>query len=158
MSRSRRITKGADLGRTHRWLDLILGVSALVPLFGAAVDVWLTASDVSFISSLAMLWSGALLAFFAGVRRGLTFSEAGGARPFELISMLWLFVMGAATVILESAATAVVGFMSVGVLDVVAARAEEAPPYFRLFRPVQMAFASLCLCAIVVRELTAPAS
>jgi hypothetical protein len=53
------------------------------------------------ISSAAAVWSGVLLAFLAGVRRGLTFSEAAGARNDEILSMLWVFLCGIAALLLS---------------------------------------------------------
>jgi hypothetical protein len=153
MSAADRITSSQDLGRAHRSFDLFLGTAALVPVAGAAVDVWLFRPGAGVVAALASLWSGALLVFFAGVRRGLTFSEAGGGRPLELASMLWLFAIGMAAILLQSALLGAVGFASVGVLDALSARKAEAPAYFKVFRPVQMTLAAAALLAIFVRML-----
>ncbi len=100
---------------------------------------------------MVVLWSGVLLTFFAGVRRGLSFSELDGAKPSELVSMLWLFILGFLTVVVQSSELAIFGFASVGVLDVLAARRLQVPAYFGRFRPAQTALAVVGLGLISLR-------
>ncbi|MHB8283632.1 MAG: hypothetical protein ACYDD1_03055 [Caulobacteraceae bacterium] len=151
---TQRIQNGAELGMAKRWVDVALGCAALAPILivGAAVWILPQAGGVA-LALLAVMWSGALLTFFAGVRRGLTFSERGGARPSELASMLWLFCMGVLTLILESPLVGAVGFASLAILDMAAARRQEAPVYFKQFRPAQMAVAVAGLLLILAREI-----
>ena len=99
-----------------------------------------------------MIWAGSLLAFFAGVRRGLTFSEAGGGRAGELATMLAAFGLGVVSLVLVSPAVAAVGLGGVGVLDAVAARRREAPGYFVAFRPPQMLIAVAALLLIQIHQ------
>jgi hypothetical protein len=150
-----RIRDSADLGRAGRGEDLLLGSLAIVPLILGAGTVWLFPSLTALISAAATAWSGALLTFFAGVRRGLTFSEAGGAKPREIASMLWLFGLGVGALWLRAGplalGLAILGFASVAALDVMAARRLEAPRYFRLFRPTQLAVAIGALCVLIAR-------
>lgn len=132
----------------------------MAPLALAAVVIFVAPIERSeWISSSAAVWSGALLAFLAGVRRGLTFSEAAGARNDEILSMLWVFLCGIAALLLShqipSLLIAIIGFLSVGVLDYRAAHRQEAPRYFSIFRPLQMFVAVSALAVIVVRNLTA---
>jgi hypothetical protein len=151
---TQRIRNGADLGAAKRGLDLALGCAAMAPILGVGVAVWILPQTAGVaLAILAVMWSGALLTFFAGVRRGLSFSELGGARPSELASMLWLFVMGVLTLIFESPLLGAIGFASLAALDTLAARRLQAPPYFKRFRPVQMLVGTLGLTVILAREL-----
>jgi hypothetical protein len=152
-----RITDPADLGRAGRGADMLLGALAVVPLVLGAAIVWLVPSWIVLISAAAAIWSGALLVFFAGVRRGLTFSEAGGATRPELASMLWLFGLGVGALWLRAGplalTLAILGLASLAVLDLLAARRRQTPRYFALFRPLQLAVAIAALC-ILIAEAT----
>ncbi|WP_174300757.1 DUF3429 domain-containing protein [Caulobacter sp. S45] len=154
MSRiAERIPTGADLGRAKRGFDLLLGTSALIPLIVCAALTWLApAAAQPLVRTLAVIWAGSLLAFFAGVRRGLTFSEAGGGRMSELATMLAAFGLGVVSLVLVSPAIAALGLAGVGVLDAVAARRREAPAYFVLFRPPQMLAAVVTLLVVQVHR------
>jgi hypothetical protein len=147
-----RVSRGAELGQAKRGVDLLLGSVSVVPLVALAVVAW-SGSGVPlvFIRTLAVIWAGSLLAFFAGVRRGLTFSEAGGGRVSELLTMLGFFFVGVASLVLLSPVLAGVGLAAVGALDAVAGRRREAPVYFSVFRPPQMALGALSLLLIALR-------
>jgi hypothetical protein len=151
---TQRIRTGAQLGVAKRGVDLALGSAAMAPILITGVLVWVLpqAGGVS-LAILAVMWSGALLSFFAGVRRGLSFSEQGGARVSELTTMLWLFGAGMLTLIFESPLIGMVGFASLAVLDGLAARRLQAPSYFQRFRPAQMLVAMLGLALILAREV-----
>ena len=150
MSRSaERIADGADLGRARRGFDLLLGTSALAPLLVCAALAWLApAAAQPLARTLAVIWAASLLAFFAGVRRGLTFSEAGGGRASELATMLAIFGVGVLSLVLLSPVLASAGLAAVGVLDALAARRREAPGYFAAFRPPQMLAALVALLLV----------
>ena len=150
MSRNaERVPDSADLGQARRSFDLLLGTTALVPLIALAAMTWLAPSTVQpLVRTLAVIWAGCLLAFFAGVRRGLTFSEAGGGRLSELATMLTAFGLGVVSLVLVSPAVAALGLAGVGVLDAVAARRREAPAYFVVFRPPQMLAAVVALLVV----------
>jgi hypothetical protein len=151
---TQRIIDGADLGVAKRGVDLALGVAAMGPIIIVGIGVWLIPQSTGVpIAIAAVMWSGALLAFFAGVRRGLSFSERGGARLSELSSMLWLFGLGVLTLIFESPLIGTVGFGSLAVLDSMAARRLQAPHYFKRFRPAQMVVAMAGLALILAREV-----
>jgi hypothetical protein len=144
-----RIRSGGELGRAKRSFDLLLGTVALVPLLGCAALPWIAPGAPGLIvRTLSVIWASSLIAFFAGVRRGLTFSEAGGGRAGELATMLGLFFTGVASMLLCSPLLAALGLAAVGVLDAVAGRRLEAPPYFSAFRPVQMAVGALALLLV----------
>lgn len=148
-----RVTKSTDLGRARRGFDLLLGTSALVPLIACAALSWLApAAAQLLVRTLAVIWAGSLLAFFAGVRRGLTFSEAGGGRTSELVTMLAAFGIGVLSLVLVSPLLAALGLAGVGVLDALAARRREAPDYFMVFRPPQMLAAVAALLILQVHQ------
>ena len=102
MNPAQRISDSADLGRRNRSFDIALGSVAVLPIIGASIDVWIAGPEALEVKTLAIEWSGGLLMFFAGVRRGLTFSEVSGGSPFELATMVWLFCLGMAALILIS--------------------------------------------------------
>jgi hypothetical protein len=129
---SQRVADGKYLGKAKIGEGLFLGSAALAPLVLAALAAWFAPDRwVGWVVTTAIVWSGALLVFFAGVRRGLTFSEISGAAPDEIISMIWIFGCGVLTLLTRSALIsipiAILGFVSVGVLDAKAARHRKSP-------------------------------
>jgi hypothetical protein len=103
--------------------------------------------------SLTSLWGGAILAFLAGVRRGLAFRSPGNETLPQFVTMLVLFVMalGALAAMPSRLSVAILagGFASIAVMDRAAARREEAPPYFARLRPPQMLVAVVSLMALL---------
>jgi hypothetical protein len=153
-----RIKNSDELGAAGRPEGVLLGCLAIAPLALAAILVWLTPPMIAiWLGSAAMVWSGALLSFLAGVRRGLTFSEAVRPPLREILSMLWLFGLGVATLWLApnvlAIAVAIIGFASVAVLDFRAARRAEAPRYFAKLRPLQALFAVAALVVLLAAML-----
>ena len=148
-----RVARSDDLGRAGRPIDLLLGWSAVVPvaLLAAAASAFPDGDGPAWTRTLAAIWSGALLAFFSGVRRGLSFSEAAGARPAEIGAFLAVFALGVLTLLFRSPAVGAVGLAATAVLDALAARRREAPVYFGVFRPVQLGLAALGLGWIALR-------
>ena len=147
-----RIERSEDLGRSRRGFDLLLGSSAIVPIVACALLVWIDpTAPRALVRALVVIWTGALLAFFAGVRRGLTFSEAGGGRPGELATMRGFFALGVAIIALLSPVLAAIGLAAVGVLDAWSGRRRESPRYFSAFRPPQMALGVIALAAVQLR-------
>ena len=158
--RSRRIANGRELGKAKRGEGLTLGSLAIAPLVLGAIAIFVVpAVKTDWVSSATIVWSGALLAFLAGVRRGLTFSEAGGARNDEIFSMHWIFACGVVVLLLPvqipSLLIAIAGFCSVGILDWRAARKQQAPHYFVSFRPLQTVAAACALAVIAARDISA---
>ena len=148
-----RVARSEDLGRAGRPVDLVLGGSALLPIALLAWTAWAfhEGDSPAWSRTLAAIWSGALLAFFAGVRRGLSFSEAAGARPAEIATLLGLFGLGVLTLLFRSPTFGAAGLALTAVADAMAARRREAPVYFGLFRPVQLGLGALGLAWIAVR-------
>jgi hypothetical protein len=129
-----------------------LGIAAILPILAAAALVWSQPTGAGvWVRTLAVIWTSSLLTFFAGVRRGLTFSEAGGGRGGELATMLVIFMIGVFSLLLVSPALAAAGLALVGVLDARSAARLEAPRYFRLFRPIQMGVCVIALALIQIR-------
>ena len=146
---ARRILSSRDLGRARRRVDLLLGVASIVPLVAGATSLWpVPLAPAPLVQALCTAWAGSLLAFFAGVRRGLTFSEAGGGRVGELLTMLAVFALGVASLIALSPWLAALGLAVVAVADALAARRGEAPDYFSRFRPIQLGIGVVALIAV----------
>lgn len=147
-----RITRARDLGRRGRGLDVALGLAAIVPI---VILDWAAAQAqgeaLAAVRAAATIWGGCLLAFLAGVRRGLIFSEAGGARAGEIASFLGVFAVALVMLLFRSPTLGALGLAVVGVLDRVAARRGQAPRSFRLLRPLQMGVGALGLLFIGLR-------
>jgi len=149
---ARRIQSPEALGRARRGLDLCLGIAATVPILAAAVAVCLQpAGSTSWVRTLAVIWSSSLLTFFAGVRRGLTFSEVGGGRAFELATMLFIFVIGVLSLVLVSPALSAAGLAAVALFDAISGVRLEAPRYFKVFRPIQLGACVIALALIQIK-------
>ena len=140
------------------WLGVFFGYIAMVPfvagvlVFTLAAEPWRGAA-----LTITLFWGCSILCFLAGVRRGVSFRTPGGATAGQISTMLWLFCLGFAAVVLTALALPVLaalvlvtGYLSLQVLDPIAARKLEAPLYFARLRPVQMAIPVLCLLATVV--------
>lgn len=103
---------------------------------------------------MAVVWSGAILCFIAGVRRGLSFDTRGGPAWAELSTVLWLFALGIGGLALAvwspaaSIGLLLLGYASFGVAR--GARAGEAPRFFSRVRPAQAALAVASLAVLLV--------
>ncbi|TVV70491.1 DUF3429 domain-containing protein [Sphingomonas solaris] len=138
--------------------SLVLGYGPMLLLPVLAIAGW-SANGwwAALIVSAGQLWAAALLIFMAGVRRGYGFSIENGARPFLLVSMLWLFVLGMIGLIapwLVAFCALFVGYGSVALLDPKAAARGELPRHFAKLRPPQMAVAMVGITALLLRALT----
>jgi hypothetical protein len=137
---------------------LLFGAAGFVPIVaGAAVAGFGHDGLRDGALHLTVIWSGAILAFLAGVRRGLSFDQPGGARVGELATMFWLFVLAAAALMVPAPAIAcillILGYASLALLDTRAARSAEAPRFFAALRPVQSAAAVAALAALLALRL-----
>ena len=105
---------------------------------------------------LTAAWAGSVLCFLAGVKRGLSFRQKGGPTLAQLASMLWLFVSGAAGLLLPWRVPALVllllDYGSAALLGPAAARRDEALRYFARLRPVQMMIPVASLLVLLARE------
>ncbi len=138
------------------WLSIVLGFLPMLP-FAIAAGLICVAQGVHIIllATATLWWGGSILCFLAGVRRGLSFRTPGGARLSEIISMLWLFVLGATALAFPVTVIGLMvlfaGYVSIAILDTLAARHQEAPPFFAKLRPLQMAIPILCLPIVAWR-------
>ena len=134
----------------------LLAYGAMAPLMAAAVAAWIDPVAETVVA-LTILWGAALLLFFSGVRRGLSFRTEGGARPAQLVMMSWLFAAGLAALIVPGKAPALLillgGFASLGLFDPPAARRGEAPVYFAPLRRRQMLVPVVALAVVLVSVL-----
>ena len=124
-------------------LSLFLGYSPMLLLALAALATWLLPPVWnSGLGHAAVIWAGVILAFLAGVRRGLSFRQPGGPTFTQIATMFWLFVLAAAALLSPWPVVAtillLIGFLSTFVLDPVAARHDEVPSFFARLRPIQM--------------------
>jgi hypothetical protein len=137
-------------------LDRVLGWGALAPLICCALGAWLTAGSVrSVVMSLAIIWGGAVLAFLAGVRRGLGVRTPAGARSGQIAFMLWTFALAFGSMIalqpLTSLGLLILGYAGMALAARSAALREEIPVFLVGARPGQMSVAMLSLCAVAAR-------
>ena len=141
-------------------LSVVLGYAPMLPIVIAALATWFAPHPWPIVAtSLGILWSAAILLFLAGVRRGLSFRTPGGERFVQLATMAWFFALGVGAFVVPTAATAlailIVGYVSVAILDPIAARRQEVPAHFARLRPLQMGLGTLALLAMLTWQLTA---
>ena len=125
------------------WESFVLAYAAMVPIAAGALACWLLHGSAALLAMrLTIGWSGAVLCFLSGVRRGLSFRQEGGPVLSQLATMLWLFVLGVASLLSPWAVPSLVlqmlGYATMAIYDPIAAREGEAPRYFQRLRPVQM--------------------
>ena len=139
-------------------LSVFLGSIAMVPFAVGAVAAWVLGPDWSALAAkFTLLWGCSILIFLAGVRRGVSFRTAGGPTVAQIATMVWLFVLGVTALMLPGFVVPLVlllaGYLSLAVLDPLAARRGEAPLFFERLRPVQMLVPLASLAAVLVRAL-----
>jgi hypothetical protein len=131
---------------------MLLGWAAMAPFPLLAAALWaVEGSAADMVAQGARLWGGALILFFSGVRRGLSFRTENGPTWRQLVVFALLFFGGLVVLILPAKTALLlvaVAFATLGVEDRRAARRGEVPLYFSRLRPPQMtsaaAFALLC--------------
>ncbi len=155
-----RLAAGTEEPKTHSPTEsLLLAYVAMVPLVAGAVAVLILRGEVAaLMTRLTVEWAGALLCFFAGVNRGLSFRQSGGPALTQVGTMLWLFVVGVASLLspwpVVSLGLQLAGFASMAVLDPAAARHGEAPRYFARLRPVQLMMPLASLAVVLWRVIS----
>lgn len=130
---------------------LRLAFLAVAPFPLAVPALWLLPEEA--VREVVRFWGAALLLFFSGVRRGLSFRTEGGATRVQMAVFAWLFAAGLATLLLPVQGALwllIAGFASLGALDPWAARRGEAPLWFAGLRAVQMPVAVVGLLAVVL--------
>ncbi|SFV14994.1 Protein of unknown function [Methylobacterium sp. 174MFSha1.1] len=144
--------------RAVPWLSVALGFGPMLPFVAGAAASWTLGGEPGEAAvTLTLLWACAILLFFSGVRRGVSFRTEGGATVMQITTMLALFVLGFGALLAVAlsrtglaAGLLIAGYGAVALLDPVAARRGEAPLFFARLRPVQMPLAIASLAAILV--------
>ena len=138
------------------WLSIVLGYGPMLPFALGAAAVWVFTGAVRMEAIvLTTIWASAILAFLAGVRRGLSFRTEGGPAIAQIATMFCLFVLALVALIAgehgflaTSIACLTVGFAAMLLLDPIAAARGQAPLFFARLRPPQLAIAVVSLAAL----------
>jgi hypothetical protein len=130
-------------------ISLLLAYAAMLPLIACAALALLSRNPI--LPHLAAIWSGGLLCFFAGVRRGLSFRQSGGPSFGQLAGMLWLFCAGIVTLLTAFLLLPLIAFASMMLLDIVATNRREAPRYFARLREVQLWLPIFSLLTLILK-------
>jgi hypothetical protein len=148
--------------RAVPWLSIVFGYGPMLPFAAGALAAWgwRGAPLGQAAAALTILWGCAILLFLSGVRRGVSFRTEGGATVAQIATMIGLFSLGFAALVLATLDRAVpalvlllLGFTAIAVLDPIAARRGEAPLFFARLRPVQIPIAILSLAALLALAL-----
>ncbi|KQP38495.1 hypothetical protein ASF49_05770 [Methylobacterium sp. Leaf104] len=148
--------------RAVPWLSIVFGYGPMLPFAVGALVAWgwRGAPLGQAAAALTVLWGCAILLFLSGVRRGVSFRTEGGATIVQIATMIGLFGLGFAALVLATLDRAVpalvlllLGFSAIAVLDPIAARRGEAPLFFARLRPVQIPIAILSLAALLALAL-----
>lgn len=148
--------------RAVPWLSIVFGYGPMLPFAAGALAAWgWRGTDLGqAAAALTILWGCAILLFLSGVRRGVSFRTEGGATVAQIATMIGLFSLGFAALVLATLGAAVpalllllVGFTAIAVLDPIAARRGEAPLFFARLRPVQVPIALVSLAVLLALAL-----
>ncbi|MFC0410102.1 DUF3429 domain-containing protein [Roseomonas elaeocarpi] len=138
-------------------VSLVLAYAAMIPVVVGAVAVWLLPAQAPAILRVTLILAGALLCFFSGVRRGLSFRQPGGPTLTQLATTILFFGLGFASLLspwpLVSVLILLAGYLAMIILDPIAARRGEAPRYFSRLRPVQLLLPIASLASLLIRLL-----
>jgi hypothetical protein len=145
-------------------LSIIFGYGPMIPLAVAAIAVWLPIGSVrNLVLTLMILYGASILAFLAGVRRGLSFRTAGGPTVTQIATMAGLYSLALAALIVFHFSASVIasGLLFVGYgllwfLDPLAARRGEAPLFFFPLRLTQMPIAVVSWASVFLNLLWYP--
>ncbi|WP_019996337.1 DUF3429 domain-containing protein [Aureimonas ureilytica] len=139
-------------------IDDLLAYAAIVPITAGALALVFWPGAPAILLPLTLIWAGAIVTFLSGVRRGVSFRMPDGATLAQLAMMLWLFLAGLGSILLTGAQAVgaatlllLAAYVSLAVLDPIAARRGEVPNYFAQLRPFQMGLAVLSLALIGLR-------
>ncbi|MCC4297885.1 DUF3429 domain-containing protein [Aurantimonas coralicida] len=135
----------------------LFAYGAMLPLLAGALVLWFAPEAQSFLAlNLTLFWGASVLLFIAGVRRGASLSQTGGAAIAELVAMLGLFLAGVASLVatiwafpLVAALLQIAGFAGLAILDRVAAPNDGPLPVERL-RSLQICVPVAVLAAVAI--------
>ncbi len=131
--------------------DIALGLAAVSPLFVCAGLAFTPTLAPALISrTVAVIWASGLLACYAGVRRGLSLAEVAGASNRAVACQVAIFGSAMLSMMFCSPALAAAGLVGVGALDAISSRRAEAPAFFTVFRPLQMALAAAAMLLVQI--------
>lgn len=143
-----------DPRHSHLGRDVALGLATLLPLFACATLAFMpTIAPVIITRTLAVIWASGLLAFSAGVRRGLSFTTSTDSGGHSVMTQLALFGAAMLSMMFCSPVFAAIGLVGVGALDALAARRVQAPAYFTPLRPIQMALGAAAMLIVQIRAV-----
>ncbi len=139
------------------WLSIVLGYGPMLPfVVGAGASWTVRGSWHGEVVLVTMIWANAILAFLAGVRRGLSFRTEGGPAVAQIATMFCLFVLALGSLLAlthgftrVAVGSTLLGFAAIMVLDPIAARDGQAPLFFARLRPPQIAIAAASLVALL---------
>ncbi len=148
--------------RETPWLGVFFGYGAMVPFVIGVLAFWLTPEPWRGAAlAVTLFWGCAILTFLSGVRRGVSFRTPGGVTAAQIVTMLWLFCLGFAAIVLtaialplSAAVLLLAGYLTLGVFDPIAAHKLEVPLSFARLRPAQMAIPAVCLAGTIVLLLS----
>ena len=143
------------------WVSIVLGYGPMLPFFFGAAASWVFAGAYRAEAVLStIVWAGSILAFLAGVRRGLSFRTEGGPAIAQIVTMFCLYVLALVSLIAGvhgylaiAVGSLLIGFAAMQVLDPIAARNGQAPLFFSRLRPPQLAIAGVSLVALLANVL-----
>ncbi|BCI70997.1 putative membrane protein [Sphingomonas sp. S17] len=138
--------------RTPR-LSLIFGYGPILVLPLAALGVW---AGLPLALVIGQIWGAAILAFLAGVARGLSFFTPGGPHVSQMLTMILRFSLGLLALVASppvGLALLLIGYASIAVTDPWLARWGGAPRHFARLRPPQMVVALVGLLALFLLSL-----
>lgn len=133
------------------WLDATLAYAAILPFPAALALAVIAPSRTADASAVVQIWGAALLLFFSGVRRGLSFRTPGGPTAPQMTAFAAFFCTGLLALVLpapQGLVPVLVALAAMGAADRIAARRAEVPLYFARLRPPQMTIAVLSLSAL----------
>lgn len=139
-------------------LDRLLGWGAVAPLAAGALCAWLASGNWRAAAmSVTIIWGGAVLAFQAGVGRGLALGRGAAPSARRLALMLWLFGLAAGSMITLQPLTSL-GLLIAGYLSLLLTLRSDTttdphgwrPPGHR---PIQNLLAVVSLASVVARLL-----
>ena len=75
-------------------MSLLLGYGPVLLIVVGTVASWaVDGSRRAFFAHLTIIWAATILAFLAGVRRGLSFRTRGGPAPAQIATMMVFFTL-----------------------------------------------------------------
>lgn len=143
------------------WLSIVFGFGPMMPFVGgAALAWWLRGSAGEAVVAMTALWGCTILLFLSGVRRGVSFRTEGGATIAQMVTMLGYFGAGLVALgatylgwLTTALSVLLAAYITMPVLDAIAARRGEAPLFFARLRPVQIPLAIVSLAALLTLQL-----